>query len=177
MVGGFFKFLFYIVFFVASLIYFIPKVSLYYLLEKELKPMGVVVSSEELNDKGFSLEIKDASLNVKSIESANVSEVGITLLGIYNDIDVKDIKLTSAASSFLPINIESVNINHNIFNPLFVLADAKGEFGSVKASFDILQRRLFVILTPSKVMKNKYRTTLKNLKKTKEGVYTYEQNL
>jgi len=167
------KFLAYISFFILAIIYFAPKVSLYYLAESKMKPFDVVVTSEVLKDNGFSLDIKDGSVVVKSIESAKFENINIKLLGLYNFISVDNIYLSSTAKSFIPLYIRKINIQYYVLNPLNIDMFAIGEFGKVRAFVDLVKRELRVVLTPSKLMISKYKSSLKNLKKSENGEFTY----
>lgn len=175
MVKKLLRFLAYTLFFILALVYFAPKISVYYFLEEQIKPMGVVISSEELSDSGFSLNIENASVSFKSIESANVENTNIKIFGIYNSIGIKDIVLSSAASSFVPLKIASVDVAHSIFNPLNVNAEIVGEFGEAKLMLNILDRRVHIKLLPSKLMLKSYKNTLRSLKKDKNGEYIYDK--
>ena len=81
------------------------------------------------------------------------------------------------ASSFVPLKIADVNIKYTIFNPLFITGISHGEFGEASLNIDILKRKVRLKLIPSKIMKQKYRTTLRNLKKNADGEYIYDKNL
>ncbi len=172
-VGLFFLYLF---FFVMALMYFAPKTSIYYFLEEQLKEYAVIVSFEELEDSGFTLNIKDASISMKSVDSANIRSTNIKIFGLYNAVDFKDIALSSAAKSFLPLNIERVNIRYTIFDPLNVHAQAKGEFGEVDAKLSIVEKSLKATVVPSAVMLKSYKKSLKNLTKNENGEYVYDKN-
>jgi len=167
------KFFAYLSFFILAIIYFTPKVSLYYLAESKMKHFDVVVTSEVLKDNGFSLDIKNGTVMVKSIESAKFEDINIKLFGLYNFISVDNIYLSSTAKSFIPLYIRRINIQYYILNPLNIDMFAIGKFGKAKVVIDLLKRELRVVLTPSKLMKTKYRSSLRNLKKSKNGEFTY----
>ena len=170
------KFLAYILFFLLAFIYFSPKIALYYMAEKELSKFDVVISNEIVKDSGFSLELEDASLYVKSIESAQAKETSLTLLGVYNTLNVKDIKLSSAVGAFLPLNIYVIDASYMLFNPLNVTVSAEGEFGEMKASFNILEKLLHVEIYPSSLMLQKYKSSLREFNKNEDGSYSYDKN-
>jgi hypothetical protein len=167
------KFFGYMLFFILALMYFTPKVALYYLAENELKPHGVVITDEDAQDNGFTLSIKDAVVTFKSIESAQVKNIDLAIFGLYNKVTAEGISLASTAESFLPRDIEFVDIQHSILNPLIISASSKGGFGEAELSVDILERKVLLKVQPSKLMQTKYRTTLRELKKSKDGGYEY----
>lgn len=165
----------YALFFLLALMYFMPKSNIYYFLEHELDNYGVVINNEEVIDSGFSLNVLKADINVKSISSATIGSTNIKIFGVYNNISLEDIKLASVAASMVPTNVKRVDINYNIFNPFEVTANALGAFGEADVSFDLLEMSIHLKLNPSKKMLSSYSGTLRNLKKTKEGVYVYDK--
>jgi len=165
----------YISFFILALIYFTPKISLYYFAEQELKVFDVVVNGESLKDNGFSLKVDNAVVNIKSIESAKIQTLDINIFGLLNSVNISNIELSSTAKAFIPLKIESVKINHNLFDPVHINAQVLGEFGEANVVVDILQRVVNITLSPSKLMQSKYKSTLRNLKKSENGEFIYEK--
>ena len=166
--------LFYSLFFLAMLLFFTPKENLYYFGEEQLKPLGIVIGYEEVIDHGFSLEIKDAKLYIQKIKSANIASTTVHVFGLYNAINIKNIVLDSTFEQFFPPLINHLFINHNIFSPQQIHAEAVGDFGEAQATVNLLDRNISVVMKPSKLMLSRYRNTLRQLKKTKEGDYRYE---
>lgn len=170
-------FLFYTLLFFGALFFFTPKEELYYFGEEQLKPLSVVIGYEEVVDHGFSLELLHAQLYVQKIKSANIASTTIGLFGLYNTVGIKDITLDKTFEQFFPTGIEHIDIEHSILSPLKVNAEAVGDFGEAYATVDLLERKVHVKLTPSKLMLSRYRNTLHQFKKSKEGGYTYEHQL
>ena len=176
MVKKFLKFIAFTLFFIASLICFMPKSSLYYMLEHKLQPIGVSISSQSAKDGCFTLKLKESSLFVKSIQSAHIAKTEIKFFVLYNSIDMTDIKLSSAAASFLPLHVQSTKVKYSILDPLNIRAKIVGEFGEADAKADLIKRVVHVVLKPSKIMLKEYVQTLRNLKKSVNGEFIYEQN-
>ncbi|MEA3228740.1 MAG: hypothetical protein U9P38_06695 [Campylobacterota bacterium] len=177
MVRKIFNFFIYLLFFIAVLIYFAPKIGLYYLAEQQIKPFGVIISQEEIKDNGFALSLQNANISLKGVDTANIGYTDLKLLVLYNSLNIQKIELSSMADSFAPLNIDSITITHSIINPLFITGEAKGGFGEGTLNIDILKRVVTIKLIPSKNMKQKYKSTLRNLKKNSDGEYIYEKNL
>ena len=169
------KFFAYALFFIVALMYFAPKVSAFYFLEEQLKPYGVIISSEKLSDKGLSLDIQDAVISFKSIESAQITQANIKIFVLYNAVHIEDVKLSSTAASFLPLDIQEGEIYYSIVDPLHLKGKVHGDFGEADLLYDIAQKRVYITLKPSKLMLNKYRSTLRNFKKDENGEYIYEK--
>ncbi len=165
----------YTLFFIVALMYFTPKSSIYFALEEQLNKYDAVISSEEIKDSGFTFEIKNANLSLKSIDSATISHTSIKIFALYNSLGLKDILLSSTAKSFVPLRIDSIEVVHSILNPLFITARGVGEFGEISAELNILEKSIHLDLKPSKIMLKSYKSTLSNLSKTDSGEFTYDK--
>ena len=165
----------YIFFFILALVYFMPKESVYYYLEKKLLQEKVILSGEDINDNGFSLELKNSSVSYDSIQSANIEDINLKIFGIYNSLSIQNIELSGIVSSFTPLIIDTIDVSYTIFNPLNIVATASGEFGEASANISILDKNISVLLIPSDLMFKKYKSTLRNLKKNQNGEYEYDK--
>jgi len=172
-IGKFFAYLF---FFLGALLYFMPKENLYFLGEKELQKYHVVIAHESVKDRGFSLVLRHLDIYVESIKSATVERVDIALFGLYNEVEVDNIHLSSAVASMLPTKIEYVDIKYSVINPLNVTFTALGAFGTVQGVANIKERKIIARLKPSSLMLRNYRSTLRNFKKQANGEYKYVQS-
>ena len=170
------KFFAYLLFFIIALMYFMPKKSIYYFAEKELQKQGVVIAHEAVKDTGFSLELRHLDIYVRSIESASVKELDISLFGIYNGVSMQDIELSSTLSSMLPTEIKKVTLLYTLLHPLTVELSAVGAFGTLHADVNLKERKMSAVLQPSDIMKRKYRQALRNFKKQANGEYEYVQS-
>lgn len=169
------KILAYSLFFIIALIYFTPKASLYYKAEQELQKYNVIVANEEVNDKAFCLQLEDATLYFKAIESAKVEWMEFKFLVLYNTIQLKNLELSSVAASFIPVHIDTAQIKYTIFNPLNVLVKASGEFGTLDARLKLKSRTVVVVMQPSPKMLQEHRSSLQQFHKNEAGEYTYEK--
>lgn len=167
------KFFAYFLFFIFALMVFIPKTSIYYLLEEKLNKFEVVISDERLTENIFSLGVKDLTLNVKGIESATAKEAEILLLGLYNRVAIKDIAFSPLLETYFPLNVEELELSYTPLNPLVIKAEGNGLFGDIHASFNLVDNNLSLILTPTNMMLKKYKKSLKQFKKSKKGEYIY----
>lgn len=170
------KFFAYTLFFVFALVAFSPKSSVFYFGELQLQKFGVVISNESLNENLFSLNIQNLDISTKEIDTATIEEADITLLLIYNSVNLSDIQLSTLVESYLPSKIDSLDISYTLLNPLYVTAEGIGEFGEASANFSLKDRSIEVRLKPSKIMFSKYKKTLKMLKKSENGEYIYAKN-
>ncbi len=171
------KFFAYSVFFVMMLIYFMPKISFYYLLEDTLLKSDVVISKEELVENGFSLDISNANVFVKSIDTAKIKSINVKVFAFYNLVILQDITFSKSMKSFVPLHVESVNVKYSILNPQLISINGVGDFGEFEAKYSLSDGVIILRLKPSKLMLDKYRATLDSLKKSENGEYIYEKNI
>ena len=171
------KIISFILFFVLALIYFTPKASLYYKAEQELQKYKVVLANEEVKDKVLCLQVEHATVYFNAIESAKVEWMELKFLVAYNSVKLKNIELSSVVASFIPTHIDAVQIKYTVLNPLNVLIEANGEFGTFKAKLNLKSRKILGIMQPSKKMLQEYRNTLREFHKNSVGEYVYEKTL
>ncbi|MCF6330913.1 MAG: hypothetical protein L3I99_05135 [Sulfurimonas sp.] len=167
------KYIGYILFFISVLIYFSPKIAIFYLLENKLNSYSVVISDEKLQDNGLYLNVKDAVISTKGIETAKVKEMKIKIFGLYNSANLTNVKLSPTISSLIPTNVNELHISYSVFNPLNINAYANGGFGNVEVNFNLMNFKLELELEASAVMKKDFKSTLRNLKKLDTGAYSY----
>jgi len=168
------NFFLYLMLFVGALMFFTPKVQLYYALEKELKEYGVIVSSEKVDDTGLRLSIFGADLYVQGILSAHIQEVNVGLFGLYNSVSIKSIELAKTFRAMVPTKIEHAELTYSIISPLKVQVAAEGDFGEIRGYVDVVERLVHIELTASKLMKRRYSRSLKQFKKLETGGLEYE---
>jgi len=177
MVKKLFKFVALLLFFIFALILFAPKENIYYLLEQNLKKFDIIISHEKLENRKLYLNIQNLDVSVKGIETLTIKEANIVILALYNSIELENIMLSSLAKNYLPVKIDKVDIYYTILNPLKIYAVGHGKFGDARVAIDVLKRKAVLVLRPSKIMRMRYRNSLKELKKSKNGEYLYEKSL
>jgi len=173
MVKKLLKFFGFSLFFLFTLVAFMPKESFYFLFEKELAKFDVVISSEILDENLFSLGIQNLEISAKEVDTAVVQNAEITLLAFYNSVSLQNIELSSLVDAYVPSSIEHFKVSYTLLNPLVIYADALGEFGEASASFSILDRELQAVVKPSQRMLKEYKKSMRMLKKDENGEYVY----
>ena len=173
----FVKILSLILFFLASVIAFLPKKSLYYYGEEKLAGYKTIIANEALDEGVFSLQIAHPDIYVEGIRAAKAMEAKIHTYIISSGIEVHNIRLSGVAKDFLPTKVETLVVHYDLWNPLHITFNANGAFGTAEGSYSLRTHRVTIILHPSKMMQSRYRSILRRMKKTKNGGYSYEQRL
>jgi len=166
-------FLGYFVFFLFVLALFIPKSSVYFLLEQELAKNKIIISNEQVVDKLFTLKLQDAQVSYDGLEAARVKEIDFRLLGLYNSINLNDIELSSLVSSFVPSHIKNIHLRYSLLSPLSLHGKASGDFGDVEFEVSVQNMAVQMHMKASELMKKEYKNTLRELKKEENGEYSY----
>lgn len=159
---------------IGLLLFFLPKVNLYYQGEAILEKYKVVLSQEQLSDQGFGLKISDGILYYDDLIVAKIEEIEIRSLLVYNSLDIAPFSLSKDMEQFIPVAMNSLNITHSVFNPLHVKIEGEGDFGLLEGDISLYDRKISLLLTPSATFTKMRPFWLKRMKKTTEGDYRYE---
>jgi len=162
-----------IIIFVYLLIFFAPKKELFFAVEKAIKPFGVVINNEKIDDFGLLVKLKEADIIVKDIKIAHIKTISLLPLIFYNSLNIEPFSLSEDLSDFVPKNIQNINLTYSILHPKKLFVKAKGDFGEAIGDIDVIQRKVKILFNFSGAVMQKYKKLLRNFKKTKEG-YVYE---
>jgi hypothetical protein len=165
--------LFYFFIAIYSVIFFAPKINLYYQLEELMQERQIVVTQEDIKDYGFSMAIKDGSLYYGDLMVAKFDKISILSLLVFNQISIDPLMLSEDMKNFFPRNIEGATILYTPLNPLHVSLKASGDFGSMSGDINLLERKITIDLEASKKLLSKKPFWMKKLKKTETGGYQY----
>ncbi len=166
----------YLLIFIFSLLFFLPKESMYNLLEKELIKYDVIVSNEKREESAFTFTIKDADIYVKGINLANVSKLELSTYLFYNNIELKNIKLLDSLQNMAPSPVRSATMTYSVLNFDKVMIKANGSFGKLDGYIDLINQKLVLNLDASSKMKKSYSRIL-DMMRFKNGRYVYEYKL
>ncbi|MBN2815134.1 MAG: hypothetical protein JXQ67_00505 [Campylobacterales bacterium] len=171
------KFFAYLLFFIFSLLLFVPKESVYFLFEGELKKFDVVISNELREESLLSLQLHNLDISAKGVESVHAKSAEVTLLLLYNRVELESIEISEVLQSYVPTQIEHLSVVYSLINPLNVVGEARGEFGEAKLVFDLVERKVFVTLEPTDKMLKEYKSIMRMFQKAENGEYTYAKAL
>jgi len=159
--------------FVYLVIFFAPKKELFFVVEKTIKPFGVAINNEKVEDFGLLIKLKKADIVVKDIKIAHIKTISLLPLIFYNSLNIEPFSLSEDLNDFVPKNIQNISLTYSILHPKKLFVKAKGDFGKANGDIDIVQRKVKILFNFSGAVMQKYKKLLRNFKKTKEG-YVYE---
>lgn len=170
-----FRILVYIIGFFLLLIVLLPKKELYYYLESELKKEKIVISNESVDDTYLGLRIKNGILYYEELKVGEIESISIYLLLFYNSIELKNFKVYDDAATILPRNTKRLELRYTILDPLAIKLFAIGDFGELKGTYKVLDKKFSLELNATELMKQNYSQLLTKMR-FENGVYKYEQN-
>jgi hypothetical protein len=160
----------YSVFYVV-LILTVPREELWYLIEHKLYEFGVVVDGEELNNGLVELNVENGSIHFEALKVGDFEKKSLLLTLFYNQFSLKNLKFSEDMANLGKFKIDELYVTHSLIYPNSVSLQGKGNFGDLKGKFDLFEKRLDLLVHPSKELKRE-RSIMKHLKKHEEG-YIY----
>ena len=170
------SFIAYFIITLVLILFFLPKVNLYYKAETLLEKYKVTISGEKLLDKGLSFKIQEGLIYFDDLVVAKIDEISIVPLLAYNSLHVKPFSFSEDMKQFIPLKVDNLNITQTLINPLHVRIESSGEFGSLEGDIALKDRNISLILRPSKLLLKQRPFWMKELKKDAQGGYRYESN-
>lgn len=172
-----FKSLFMFILFVYLVIVFLPKDQLYYFGLENLKSKEIFVVNKKVDSLPFDLILEDSTLFVKSIEAATINNVKMNILLFKNRLSVTEVSINESFSKFVPNNIDNLNIEYQLSDPLHVNITFNGKEYKGFGKINLLEQKLNLTLLPSNSFVRKYPMIIKQLKKVSNKEYSYEYSL
>jgi hypothetical protein len=148
------KILLIVVSFALGLIFFMPKMNLYYTMENILKKEHIMIEEGSIKDRWFDLHITDATLLYDGIASVNVGDISVKPWLVYNTLSATDVAPTKQLQQMLNVQAKEVSLRYSLLDYKHVLIEANGDFGEVEGSADIFAHTIRLNLTPSEAFKN-----------------------
>ena len=166
----------YFLFALFCFVYFLPKESIYYEIEKHLKTENTIISNETVKEKALGIDISDGSLYFEEIKIADIKNIEFETYIYSTNLEIKEITLAKNLGIYAPLKIEKIDLKYNFldFDKLDKIdLSAEGEFGVIDGQIDFINKVINISLEPSKMMKEKT-ILLNNMKKGENEKYTYE---
>lgn len=151
-----------------ALVFLMPKKSLWYELESLLAKQKVVLHGESLDDKGSFLEVSQAELYLGSMNVARIETVEVSIWGLFNTINVKNLFVGSGLPLLKGLHLKSAEIGHTIFGNVSI--QASGNFGKVVGHINQDKRLLELDVAPTTWLK-KQPMIMGKLRKKAKGYY------
>lgn len=177
MIKSFIKYIGILVIFVASLLVFLPKENLYFLLLDKIKQEKVIVKNTKIQDDYYSFKLTNTDILYQGVKAVNIENLNIQTYLVSSKIEVSNIVLDDIAKQFLPSRIKTIQISHSVLDPLAVHIKANLIQAKAYGVFNLTTQTVVLNIIPSKQFIKSYKRLLKNMKKMKNGEYQIEYKL
>ena len=171
----FFYFLICLLIFLQLLIIFLPKGQIFNYLKKKAKIYHITFQSQNTKDKGVKFSLKNNILIYDGLKVASNKDISADLYIPYCTINIADIQLSEIVGSMMPSKISNVKLFYSPYMLYHIRFIANGKIGFAVGEIDLLHKKIWIDLKPSKLMKTRYSATLRQMKKIKGG-YKYVYN-
>ncbi|MDD5158774.1 MAG: hypothetical protein PHI47_01885 [Sulfuricurvum sp.] len=152
-----------------SIIIFLPKTNIYYAAEESLASTHLYLNGEQVNDRFFYMDVRDATLLLNSMPIGTVEQIRILPLIVYNRVTVSSVNFSGEFASLFPEGIEYITFTYTLLHPFSIMINGEGGFGPVQGEIDLSNERLTLLFEPSQIMRA-YPLLLAKLHKSDEGL-------
>ncbi|PTB83600.1 hypothetical protein C9926_02055 [Sulfurovum lithotrophicum] len=133
-----------------SLLVFMPKAEIYYMLEKKLLTQDITLNERSIEEGIFSLSVNNVTVYVKGIALASIEELDFFTLLFYNTLDIKELEIDEALHSKVPAKIQEAHVVQHILAPTTLALDANGSFGIITGKINILDKQVHIDFVKTK---------------------------
>lgn len=160
---------------IYAVIFFTPKTQIFYQIQRELVKSKILLAQEGAADLGLVFTLKNITPYYDGLPFGKIESARLFTGFFYNALFFGELKINEDVKDFFAADISSVRLSHYIFLPHIVFISARGDFGSLSGSADLVAGKISATLTPNAGFLLKQGANLQMFKKTKDG-YLYEQS-
>jgi len=163
-----------LLFFFGMTLFFLPKERLFFLAEKELRTYGIVLQEGAVLPKAFGFELLNTAIYYNGVFVATIEKSDTAIVGFYNKLSMHNITPAPFLQEFIPADITFAQVRYKpLLQPLQLQFSLQGPFGTALGSVDIKQRELALTLRLNEKFKKKQTALLRQMKRMKNGEYSY----
>ncbi|MDR2034107.1 MAG: hypothetical protein LBP89_05695 [Helicobacteraceae bacterium] len=158
-----------------TLVFFLPKRELYFLGERYLEPLNIVINGEDASDFGWLFSLKGGSIVYDKMNAAENEKISFLTTIFYNRLSIASFNLSNELAAAVPARVDFLEARHTIFVPHKIFLSGEGEFGAFSGSIDLFSRKIILAINAPSQIQQKYGQIFARLEKTPEGfVYAYD---
>jgi hypothetical protein len=158
--------------FIHTAIFFLPKREIYFLAERFLQEWKIAVNYEDPKDYGLLFSLKNPEIIYDKIPITAAESVDLFVSLFYSSLSVSPFTLSNSFS-FLPPRVDSLRARHTIFAPHIVYVEGTGAFGEFKGRINLLDRTASLLLQSPSEIQGRYPLLFGEMNKTEDG-FVYE---
>ena len=167
------KILFYTIFFILTLILFLPKQELYFLLEKKLENKNIIISKEKVNDGINYLSLSNFEIYYDKLLISEVESLTLDSYLFFSKINIKNLKISDAFNHIFPSELKNIEVNYNIIDFNKVTLDIFEDDFSIKGIYLFGENKInfeLILKDENKITNNKLIRYFNKI----DGKYYYE---
>lgn len=150
-----------------------PKKSLYYFVEEQIKPQKVIFANEKIDENIFGLSISDIEIFYDNIEFGKIKNIDTNFYIFYNSITLSDLIVENSFAIFLPKYVMNMEFKYTITNPTKIIFFGVSDIGEINGDIDFIEQVVSLDIKPTQTSPQTYSNLLSNFENI-NGVYRYE---
>jgi len=144
-----------------------PKNVLWNNFTQNMYNKNIIIVAGQKEDKLYKLTANDTKVYFKSIKIANIGQIDAGLWLFYNEIKLKNLRLSKKTPILKNFKILNSYITYTLLSPTKVKIEGKSKRGDFIGEVEIFKHKGFILLK-SNTMKDAF--LQQYFKKTKEGM-------
>ncbi|MDR0665903.1 MAG: hypothetical protein LBF71_00675 [Campylobacteraceae bacterium] len=169
------KYVLYTILFLYVAVIFLPKENFYFFAEHKLNERKIILSNETLSDFMGVFTAQEAHVSYYGDDIAQIDTIRIVPFILYNEAALESLHVSKKFQSFIPSEIDAVKIKFTPLYPTKLWLSADGDFGEIRGSYNMYDKKLRLILNPQEYFKQKYPTIYREFKDM-DGELIYESS-
>lgn len=144
------KILIAVVLFWLAFLLFMPKVHLYYLMEKVVVKQGVKINESVIEEKPFGLALSGVQVYYRGIPVVKIEKIDLMTLLLYNRLSATHFTLDALLKEKFPASLERAVLSYSVIDPLHIRISGAGNFGTFTGKYDLRSRKVHIDIAPGK---------------------------
>lgn len=144
-----------------------PKNVLWNSFTQNMQDKNIIIIAQLKEDKKYKFTANDIKVYFKSVRVANIGQIEARLWLFYNEIDLKNSRLSKNIPILKDLKISNSYITYNILSPTKIKIKGTSKRGDFIGEVEIFNHKGFILLK-SDTMKDTF--LQQYFKKTKEGM-------
>jgi len=144
-----------------------PKNVLWNNFTQNMQNKNITIIAQQKEDKRYKFIASDTKVYFKSIKIANIGQIEAKLWFLYNEIDLKNLRLSKKIPILKNLKILNSHITYTLLSPTKVKIKGTSKRGNFIGEVEIFKHKGFILLK-SNTMKDAF--LQQYFKKTKEGM-------
>ncbi len=144
------KFIVFIITFYLALLLFMPKLYLWYGVEKVLNTHNIQIESKIKETKLSSLSLQNGTIFFKGKKIVSLKEIDFLPLIFFNKITLNNLRYHNR----YPIFSQKTVLTHSLIHPITIKITSNGNFGDIEGNINMKKREIVLTIKPTEKFEN-----------------------